>query len=79
MVVCGPNFEGCGYPLELLGEGRAVEERLRAEMAQFDIAFQQLGEIGGVSLVAPGTVIEQVAERGSEQEFAGRIMRQMPQ
>jgi hypothetical protein len=48
-------------------------------MAQFDIALEQLGEVGGVSLVAPGTVIEQVAEGGSEQEFAGRIMRQMPQ
>lgn len=79
MAMCRPDLEGRRYPLELLGERSAVEERLRAEMTQFNIAFEQLGKIGGVSLVAPSAVIEQVAEGGSEQKFSGRIMRQMPQ
>lgn len=64
---------------ELLGEVRAVEERFRAEMAQFEIALVQLGEICSITFVAPGTGLKQVTKRRAEQEFSGRIMRQMPQ
>src|SRR3546814_17205523 len=45
MAVGGPNLEGRGYALELLDEMGAVEERLCAEMAQFEIA--QIGRASG--------------------------------
>lgn len=66
MAVGGPNLEGRGYALELLDEMGAVEERLCAEMAQFEIALQELAEVGGVAFVASGTRIEQIAEGRSE-------------
>src|SRR3546814_4016529 len=49
MAVGGPNLEGRGYALELLDEMGAVEERLCAEMAQFEIALPALAEVGGVA------------------------------
>jgi hypothetical protein len=78
-AVGGPDVEGGGNALELFGEARAVEERFRAEMAQLQVALVQLGEIGGIAFVAPGAGLEQVTKRRAKQEFAGRIMRQMPQ
>ena len=62
MAMCRPDRKGCGYSLELLNKMGAVEERLGAEMTQFDIALEQLGEVCRVSLVAPGMGFEKIAE-----------------